>query len=70
MVTGITPGSAAQKSNIQKGFVIVNVNDEPVNSVTDFQNIASQASDGVQIGGIYPGRRGMYYYGLNGDSNY
>lgn len=71
MVTGITPGSAAQKSNIQKGFVIVNVNDEPVSSVTDFQNIANQASDGVQIGGIYPGRRGMYYYGLNGDgSNY
>jgi serine protease Do len=70
MVTAITPGSAAQKSNIQKGFVIVNVNDEPVGSVTDFQNIASQASDGVQIGGIYPGRRGMYYYGLNGDSNY
>lgn len=71
MVTGVTPGSAAQKSNIQKGFVIVNVNDEAVSNVTDFQNIASQASDGVQIGGIYPGRRGMYYYGLNGDgSNY
>lgn len=71
MVTDVTPGSAAQKSNIQKGFVIVNVNDEAVSNVTDFQNIASQASDGVQIGGIYPGRRGMYYYGLNGDgSNY
>lgn len=69
MVTGITPGSTAQKSNIQKGFVIVSVNDEQVNSVADFQAAITQAEKGIQIGGIYPGRRGMYYYGLNADDN-
>ncbi len=71
MVTAVSDGSAAKKSNIQKGFVIVNVNDEMVNNITDFQNVVSQATDGVQVGGIYQGRRGMYYYGLNGSgSNY
>lgn len=71
MVTDVSDGSAAKKSNIQKGFVIVNVNDESVSNITDFQNIVSQASSGIQIGGVYPGRRGMYYYGMNGgDSNY
>lgn len=71
MVTAVSEGSAAKRSNIQKGFVIVNVNDEMISNVADFQSVVSQASDGVQVGGIYPGRRGMYYYGLNGSgSNY
>lgn len=69
MVTGITPGSAAQKSNIQKGFIIVNVNDEAISNVADFQAAVAQADNGVQVGGVYVGKRGMYYYGLNGDDN-
>jgi Do/DeqQ family serine protease len=71
IVTAIADGSAAKRSNIQKGFVIINVNDETVNNVADFQSAVAQAANGVQVGGIYPGRRGMYYYGLNGSgSNY
>lgn len=71
VVTSVSEGSVASRSNIRKGFVIVNVNDEAVSNVADFQNIVSQAQDGVQIGGIYPDKRGMYYYGLNGGgSNY
>jgi len=69
MVTGVTPGSAAQKSNIQKGFVIISLNDDQISSVADFQAAVAQAQSGIQIGGIYPGKRGMYYYGLNGDDN-
>jgi serine protease Do len=72
MVTDITSGSVAHKSNIQKGFIIVSVNDRKVETISDFQSAVSQADKGIQLGGIYPGRRGMYYYGLNGavDSNY
>jgi serine protease Do len=69
LVTGVTPGSAAQKTNIQKGFVIISVNDDQISSVADFQAAVAQAQSGIQIGGIYPGKRGMYYYGLNGDDN-
>jgi serine protease Do len=64
MVTDVAEGSSASRSNIRKGFVIVQANDEPVTNVADFQNVVANAS-AVQIGGIYPGKRGMYYYGLN-----
>lgn len=67
VVTDVKPGSWAQKSNIQKGFVIISANDEEVMNVNDFQAVASQSGKGVQIGGFYPGKRGMYYYGLTGD---
>ncbi len=50
---------------IKPGFVITSINDETISSVTDVQNLLTQSSGGLQIGGIYPGRRGMYYYGLN-----
>lgn len=71
-VTDITAGSVAQKANIQKGFIILNANNAKVSSIEDFQSILGQADQGVQLGGVYPGRRGMYYYGINDDdqSNY
>ncbi|WP_118952761.1 trypsin-like peptidase domain-containing protein [Taibaiella helva] len=68
MVTDIANGSAAKRANIQKGFVILSVNDEIISNLSDFQSAVAQANDGVQVGGMYPGRRGMYYYGLN-DNN-
>jgi Do/DeqQ family serine protease len=68
VVTDVTAGSLAQKANIQKGFVIVSVNDETINDISDFQSAISRADKGIQLGGVYPGKRGMYYYGLNGDS--
>lgn len=70
MVTGITNGSAAQRANMQKGFVILSANDEMISDITDFQNAVTQSSGNVQIGGVYPGRRGMYYYGLSDNGNY
>jgi S1-C subfamily serine protease len=71
VVSDIIAGSPAQQANIQKGFVIISANDEKVNDLNDFQSIVSQSGNGIQLGGVYPGRRGMYYYGLNGsDSNY
>jgi serine protease Do len=69
MVTDIVSGSIAQKSNVQKGFVILSVNDAAIHNIADFQTSVSQADNGIQLGGMYPGRRGMYYYGLNGDSD-
>jgi len=64
-VTAISPnGVIARQTNIQKGFIVTSVNDEPVRNIRDLQNLLSR-SEGLQIGGIYPGKRGMYYYGLN-----
>ena len=49
---------------MQKGFVITAVNNSPVGSVAELQQILS-GSGNVQIAGFYPGVQGMYYYGLN-----
>jgi serine protease Do len=64
MITDIADGELVRQTGIKKGFVITNINDESVNNISDFQNVVSAASNGIQIGGIYPGKRGMYYYGL------
>lgn len=65
LITDIAADAPLKRANIQKGFVITNVNDKEVTNTTDFQNAIAQASGGLQIGGIYPGKRGMYYYGIN-----
>ncbi|KAA5533130.1 PDZ domain-containing protein [Taibaiella lutea] len=72
VVNDIVAGSTAQQANIQKGFIIISANDEKINDLNDFQSIISQSGNGIQLGGVYPGRRGMYYYGLNNgsESNY
>jgi len=67
-VSDIITGSAAEQANIQKGLIIVSANDQKVNDLNDFQGIISQSGGSVQLGGVYPGRRGMYYYGLNNGS--
>jgi serine protease Do len=68
MVTDITKGSAFARSSIQKGFIITSINDQVITNAEDFNAVISQEGDELEIGGIYPGRRGMYYYGLKGQS--
>ncbi|PSK90141.1 trypsin-like peptidase domain-containing protein [Taibaiella chishuiensis] len=65
MIAGVADDAPLKKANIQKGFVITSINDREINNTTDFQNAITQASGGIQLGGIYPGKRGMYYYGIN-----
>jgi serine protease Do len=57
-------GVLGRQTNIQKGFVITSVNDEPVKNIRDLQNLIAQSRN-IQLGGLYPGKRGMYYYGLS-----
>ncbi|HXS35402.1 MAG TPA: trypsin-like peptidase domain-containing protein [Flavipsychrobacter sp.] len=64
MVTAIGNGLISKQTNMHKGFVITNINDEPVNSVDDLQQSLA-GSGNLQIAGFYPGNNGMYYYGLN-----
>lgn len=64
-VDAVNTGSFA-KAGISKGFIIVSVNDKRVKNVAEFNNALNASPDGLQIGGIYAGRNGMYYYGLSG----
>jgi S1-C subfamily serine protease len=63
MVTELGRGLLVQQTNMQKGFVITHVNDAAVTSVEELQKELFNASS-VQIAGFYPGRNGVYYYGL------
>jgi len=52
-------------SGIRKGFIITSVNDQPVDSAEEVKRLMQSANGTIQIGGIYPGRNGVYYYGFN-----
>ncbi len=61
------PGNGAfgKQINIKKGFVITGVNNVPVGTVTDLQQLFA-SSGNLQVSGFYPGVQGMYYYNLQG----
>jgi serine protease Do len=67
MVSDIGKGTLARQTNMKPGFVITQVNDNIINSVEDLQNTLSAGRGGnTQIAGFYPGKNGMYYFGLSG----
>jgi len=62
-------GTLGRATQIQKGFVVTAVNDREVKTVSDIAQILNQTNN-IQIAGFYPGRNGMYYYGIsNIDAN-
>lgn len=64
IVSDVGKGSFAQQTRMQKGFVITGINDVQTHSINDLQQaIAGRKS--VQVAGFYPGKTGMYYFGLN-----
>ncbi len=67
LVTNISDGIIAQQTKMKKGFIITQVNDEPVNSADDIQQMLV-SSGRVRIGGIYPGTNARYYYGISIDN--
>lgn len=67
LVTDPGSGVLAKRTNMRKGFVITSVNDAAVGSLEDLQQQQSAAGGRIQIGGIYPGYSGMYYYAITGD---
>lgn len=64
VVEGIEDGAIAQQTAMQKGFVITQVNDVAVNTLDEFQTALNTISGKLRLAGFYPGRNGMYYYGL------
>jgi len=66
MVTQVGTGQISKQTNMRNGFVILSINDQAVGTVADAQRLLASGAAGTQIAGIYPGGRGMYYYGLRG----
>lgn len=63
-ITDLGKGVLARKTQIHKGFVITNVNDIPVSTLAELEEIVS-ANKTLQIAGFQPGYQGRYYYTLN-----
>ena len=65
-------GGKMKEAGVPKGFIIQRVNDEPMNTVEDLQNMVKEASTSKEpvlvIKGIYPtGKRGYFIVQLQND---
>jgi serine protease Do len=49
-------------AGIQRGFIILQINNKPVESVDDVEKIIASVNGGVYIEGIYPNSNAVYYY--------
>ncbi len=61
-ITDLKTGKVSQFTDIRKGFVITQIDDQPVNSVDDLVNILKDKSGKVMVEGIYPNRPESYLY--------
>jgi serine protease Do len=53
------------KSSIEKGFVIMSVNDKEVTNLSEFYDAINKSSGTVKLGGFYPGYYGTYAFIVN-----
>ncbi|NJO91778.1 MAG: Do family serine endopeptidase [Chloroflexia bacterium] len=51
-----------KSAGIQKGFIILQINNKPVYSVDDVEKTIAAINGGVYIEGIYPNSKAVYYY--------
>lgn len=63
VVTDPGNGKFGKDTRMGKGFVITGINNVPVGAVADLQQLLASGKN-LQIAGFYPGKQGMYYYGL------
>ncbi len=57
-------GVVARFTGIRPGFIILEVNGEPVHSVEDLRSVLARARGTVTLKGFYPGSAQVYYYGF------
>lgn len=63
VVERIDDGAIAQQTAMKQGFVITQVNNADVRNIEEFQAAVSKQTK-LKLSGFYPGRNGMYFYGL------
>jgi len=61
-VTNIKPGKIAEFTDIKKGFVITQIDDQPINNVDEFLNTLKSKNGKVMVEGIYPNKPMSYLY--------
>lgn len=61
-ITDLRQGKVSEFTDIKKGFIITQIDDQPVNSVEDLINILKDKQGKVMVEGIYPNRPESYLY--------
>jgi serine protease Do len=66
MIAQIGNGKIAQQTRIKPGFIITEIDEEPISSTEEMNAKINKSSDGkVQLSGVYPNYQGLYYYSLD-----
>ncbi len=61
-ITDIHTGKLAESTDIRKGFIITQIDDQNVSNVEDFTNILKGKSGKVLVEGLYPNKPMSYLY--------
>jgi len=61
-ITDMKDGKLSEFTDIKKGFVITQIDDEQINNVNDFVNILKEKNGKVLVEGIYPNKPMSYLY--------
>ena len=61
-VTDLKDGKLSEFTDIRKGFIITQIDDEQVNNVDDFVNMLKEKNGKVLVEGIYPNKPMSYLY--------
>jgi serine protease Do len=61
-VTDLKNGKLSEFTDIKKGFIITQIDDQNINNVEDFVNVLKNKSGKVLVEGIYPNKGVSYLY--------
>lgn len=61
-ISKINDGKVRRYTDMREGFVITNIDREPIKDKAELMEILENKQGGVMIEGTYPGRGGTYYY--------
>lgn len=61
-ITDLTSGKLSEFTDIKKGFVVTQIDDQPVQDVDDFVNMLKNKSGKVMVEGLYPNKSMSYLY--------
>ncbi len=61
-ITDMKNGKLSEFTDIKKGFIVTQIDDQAVNNVQDFLNIMKEKNGKVLVEGIYPNRPMSYLY--------
>lgn len=67
LVEKIVQGPLTKYTSMRNGFLITEINDEPINNVADVERVLNSGNKNFVIVGFYPGSKGNYFYGFRID---